>query len=134
MKNVLPTVSTVVKDSQDPKRYTITLSNQIVPGHWTTLIANVEDLDGNAIRSDPHDRIELGFLPGDADANRTVTTADYTRIDDVLTGTYTPANNALHDQTRDGQITTADKSREQGLLNGTNTTRAWNGYTLPPRP
>ena len=34
----------------------------------------------------------------------------------------------------DGQINTADKTREQELLNGTNTTRAWNGYTLPLRP
>ena len=134
VNNVLPTVSTVVKDSGNPKRYTITLNKQIVPGHWTTLIAGVEDLDGNAIRPDPHDRIDLAFLPGDADANRTVDTADYTRIDNVLTATYTPADNSLHDQNRDSSITTADKTREQALLNGTKTTRAWNGYTLPARP
>ncbi|MCH7701641.1 MAG: hypothetical protein IID37_08125 [Planctomycetes bacterium] len=134
VNNVLPTVSTVVKDSGNPKRYTITLNKQIVPGHWTTLIAGVEDLDGNAIRPDPHDRLDLAFLPGDADANRTVDTADYTRIDNVLTATYTPADNTLHDQNRDSSITTADKTREQALLNGTKTTRAWNGYTLPARP
>ncbi len=104
------------------------------PGHWTTLIANVEDLDGNAIRTDPHDRLDLAFLPGDADANRTVDTADFSRIDYVLTATYTPADNTLHDQNRDSSITTADKTREQALLNGTKTTRAWNGYTLPARP
>ena len=134
VNDVLPTVSTVVKDGVDPKKYTITLDKQIVPGHWTTLIAAVEDLEGHSIRTDPFDRLDLAFLPGDADANQTVNIADYTRIDDVITLSYSPADNALHDQNRDSSITTADKTREQALLNGTKTTRAWDGYTLPARP
>ena len=134
VNNVLPTVSTVVKDSVDPKKYTITFDKQIVPGHWTTLIAAVEDLNGYAIRTDPFDRLDLAFLPGDDDANNTVNIADYTRIDDVITASYSPADNSLHDQDRDGNITTPDKTREQALLSGTKTTRAWDGYTLPVRP
>jgi len=121
----------------DPKKFTITLDRQIKPGHYTTIIANVEHADAPNLpmRRDPWDRIDLGFLPGDANADRTTNDVDLQTIIDVLTGPPPPDPvAALHDQNRDLSINNGDRVREIDLLNGVNTTRVWNGYTLPSRP
>lgn len=135
VNNVLPTVTTVVKDTGNPKKYTLTLDKQIVPGHWTTIIADVEMAAAPyaSIRSDPFDRVDLGFLPGDTTADGTVTTADYDRLVEVLLGQY-EEDLSLHDVNRDGVVTTADRGRLLELFAGVETTRAWLNYTLPARP
>ena len=85
------------------------------------------------IRTDPWDRIDLGFLPGDTTGDGVVTTADFARLVAVLNGQF-PEDLTLHDVNRDGDVTLADKTRLMELFNGTDTTRAWLGYALPARP
>jgi len=134
---LIPTSRNVVvaQDSADSRLFMLTLSPQILPAHWTVIQANsnLQGTGGQVMRSDPWDRIDLGFLPGDCDGSNTVNTADHTRLIDVLQGQY-PVNLSLHDINRDGQVTVADKTRLEELLHGINTTRAWNNYELPARP
>jgi len=132
--NSLPAVTGVVKDGSDATKYTVTLSKQIVPGHWTTIIANVEDLSGNAIRIDPLDRIDLGFLPGDADGNKTTNATDKTHLQCIVDDLCSPELPARHDQDRDSDVDTDDVTRLQQLLDGHNTTMAWEDVELPDRP
>ena len=51
----------------------------------------------------------------------------------MLLGQY-PEDLSLHDINRDGAVTAADRGRLLELFSGTDTTRAWLNYTLPPRP
>ena len=85
------------------------------------------------IRVDPLDRVDLGFLPGDANGDRTVNTDDYERLQEVLYQQY-PQDLSLHDINRDGDVTLADLSRLSELLEGTHTTQPWDNYSLPSQP
>ena len=128
-----PTVTAVVPGPAVPDQYTLTLSGPIEPGEWTTFLPLVKDGDGNPLRSDPWDQVDLGFLPGDTTADGTVTMADYDRLVEVLLGQH-PEDLSLHDVNRDGDVTTADRGRLLELFAGTETTRAWLNYSLPARP
>jgi len=131
----LPVVQSVTQNSADSRLYTVTLSPQALPAHWTVIQANsnLQGTGGQVMRSDPWDRVELGFLPGDTNANGTVNAADHDRLVDVLQGQY-PPDLLLHDINRDGTINAQDNGRLTELLHGVNTTQVWNNYSLPPRP
>ena len=85
------------------------------------------------IRENPLDRVDLGFLPGDTNADNSVTLDDYTELENVLAG-HIAEDLTLHDINRDGVVTNEDLARLTQLFNGTDTTRAWINYSLPARP
>jgi len=128
-----PSISSVTAIGSNNDEFDVALSSMIVPGQWTTIICKVKDANGNVIRSDPHDRVHLGFLPGDADGNKTVNTADVDEMDAVLANPSL-GNVARHDINRNGSITSADRARLVELLQGTDTTQAWNNYSMPAKP
>ena len=76
----------------------------------------------------------MASLPGDCQANGTVNTADYDALEEYLGNLPQEPDLSLYDINRDGDVTSAYLARLQELLQGTNTTRAWNNYTLLAQP
>ena len=87
-----------------------------------------------SIRIDPLDRIDLGFLPGDANANEVTNATDKTRLQCIVDDLCSPEIPSQHDQDRDSDVDTDDVTRLQQLLDGHNTTMAWEDVELPDRP
>jgi hypothetical protein len=77
---------------------TIVLDRIITLQKWTTIRADVEDLDGVPISNlgdlgpelDELDRIDVGFLPGDVDQNGRVTPRDLIWLRQMLSGIREP--------------------------------------------
>jgi hypothetical protein len=119
--------------------YTLTLDRPIIPGAWTTIKANVKDLEGAAITPGANS-VDLGFLPGDSDGNSIDNTQDLLSLIGklnacALAGTCsTPEVLVTADINRDGAVNTQDLLRLVQLLNGVSTQNVWNGVVLPPQP
>ncbi len=71
----------------------ITLSRPATVAEWTSIVANVEDMDDNLIIGT--DRIVFGFLPGDLKQDADIEAADLLRIKQYLFGTNVPADFGL---------------------------------------
>ena len=106
---------------------------------WTTIVANIEDLCGNAIVSlgdlgpgvaEP-DRLDFAFLPGDVNQDCRVSPLDLVRFRQGFAGTWSPPCGPVEDYldiTRNGSITPIDLLRMRQLLLGTPpATRRWLG-------
>ena len=102
----------------------IHLSEPVQPNRWTCL---------RHIASNK--RSCVGFLPGDANSNRTALPNDIFDIIDNLNGLRIPPLQ-LHqcDIDRSGVCAPADILSEIDLLNGANVFPVQNGRTLPPCP
>jgi hypothetical protein len=118
-----PTVSAVNGSGGGP--YTISLSGVIPPGGCATLTF------GNAA---PDQALRYESLPGDVSMDALSNTSDLLALVQGLQSgaANQPANLARYDINRTGAVNTTDLLRLVQLLNGVNTTRAWNGAALVP--
>lgn len=119
---VPPTISSVIPGAGNT--VTINLSRPVSTNRWTCL---------RHIASNK--RTCLGYLPGDANSNRTVGPSDILTIIDNLNGLIHPPLE-LHqcDIDRSGVCTPADILTEIDLLNGANGFPVQNGRTLEACP
>jgi Dockerin type I domain len=116
---------------------------------WTTIRAEVEDVDGNPIGNDGDrgplvdevDRVDIGVLPGDIDQNGTVQPIDLFFFRQFATDAFEPGvgiDTDYVDTNRDGVITPIDLFRFRQLIVGVNSTFAWgdppNNTMLSTRP
>jgi hypothetical protein len=118
-----PTVTEVAGQGAGP--YLISLSGPIPPGGCATLtFANA--VPGQALRYE--------YLPGDVSMDGFASTSDLLALVQGLQSSVAnlPANLARYDVNRSGIVNTADLLRLVQLLNGVNTTQAWNGATVVP--
>ena len=108
---------------------------------------NVRNADGNLIISngnegpgvDEPDRVDIGFLPADADQSGDVTPFDLLRFRQIINDVVDPEQGTdedFVDTDRSGDITPFDLLVFRELINGSgNATRSWAGETLnAPRP
>lgn len=105
--------------------------------HWTTIVADVEDDDGNCIEStgnggpgvEEPDRVDIGYLPGDVDQSQKVAPADLLLWKQYFNGIAIPPKGILDDYIdtdRDGTIDSDDLSAYRDLINGNcPATQAW---------
>lgn len=117
--------------------YVVMTSDLLRPGEWTTISTNVEELLASGMT--PVSALlvsDVAFLPGDVDGNGVSNAGDVTVLRQRLVAglLLTPEKALAVDIDRSGAFTAFDLVREVDLLNGANTTRAWNGETLPPKP
>jgi glucose/arabinose dehydrogenase len=128
----------------------VTLSDIIPIQEWTTVVAGVQDFNGNAIASegnlgdaDEPDRVDIAFLPCDVSGDGRVQPIDLLRLRQVLSGVITdPDQGTLQDMAdidRNGTIQALDLLRFRQLFNGSgNATRVWseapNDMLLSDRP
>ncbi len=140
----LPTVIGV-DASQSPLVH-LTLSGDIPIQHWTTIIADVEDLAGNVIENngdqgpevDESDRVDIGYLPADVDQSGQVTPLDLLRFKQLINDIVDPDQGTeadFLDLNRDGTVNPLDLLVYKQLINGVGTaTQSWAGTSLPTRP
>lgn len=138
-----PAPSVTAVTTADNITVVVELDRAIRVAQWTTIIANVEDECGNEIvRDGDTDRIDIGFLPGDMNLS-----GDVSRIPDLLrlfqyrNGFLIPLVGTLRDYgdiDRNGtdEVDIVDLLRARQLIEGAGnqTTRAWDGETLPAQP
>ncbi len=130
-----PTVAAVTPGAVGT--YVVTLSGPIPPGAWTTIAANVEDLDGNPVVANT---VDIGFLPGDVSGQRVTNTGDLLAWIVGLNSCAAAGNCTSRavltqlDINDSGSPNTTDLLRIVQLLNGVNTQNPWNGVSLPPQP
>jgi hypothetical protein len=120
-----PTVTNVIGSVPGP--YILLLSGQIPERECTTLTFT---------GTNPGQKLQYQFLPGDVDMNGTANTQDVLAlVTAVNNGSANQAANLPRfDIDRSGAVNTQDFLREVQLLNGTNTTQAFNGATVAPCP
>jgi hypothetical protein len=101
--------------------FSVTLSGPIPPGYCTRFtFAYTAGGSSNPLT--------YRFLPGDVSGDGTSNTQDLLTLASALsTGITKPTT---HDINRDGAVSTLDLLRLVHLLNGTNSTQAWNGVQL----
>jgi hypothetical protein len=115
--------------------FDVVLDDPIEAGEWTTLMPHVERADGRDLPPLSCDGVVVGFLPADANGNRTSGPVDILHLIDHLNGVFQPPMKVWQcDIDRSGVCGPADILRLIDLLNGANTSRPWNGVRLPPRP
>lgn len=115
----VPAISSVIP--LDETRVRLEFDRAIVPGAWTC-VRHVQSATGSC----------LGFLPGDADNNRTSSPVDILRLIDGLNGVADPPFAMWQqDINRSGAVEPSDILREIDLLNGAAGFDAWFGATLP---
>lgn len=131
--NAAPDILSVVPGNDPPNTYEVVFVDPITPGAWTTLIAHVVAEDGTPIGSNPADRVDVGFLPGDVNLDGTSTPADVLALIDSLNGQVLLPLEQM-DVNRSGIAEASDVLRLIDLLNGQNSTQAWLLEQLPPRP
>ncbi|MDO8629882.1 MAG: hypothetical protein Q7R41_05265 [Phycisphaerales bacterium] len=126
-----PALVGVVPVPGDPTTFDILFEDPINPGAWSTLSLAVERPDG--LIADAH--VTIGFLPGDVNGDGTSAPVDILDLIDDLNHVRVPALNEWQcDIDRSALCAPPDILRLIDLLNGANTSRPWNGATLPPRP
>ncbi len=136
-----PSVTAV--EMVDETSVRVTLSRIIAIQEWTTVIASVEDLSGNAIENLGHqgpgvnepDRVDIGFLPADVDQGGAVSPFDLLRFRQIVNDVFTPAEGLAVDYTdidRNGATTPFDLLTFRQLVNGVSppATRSWSGAAL----
>jgi hypothetical protein len=129
-------------DVADDRVVTLTLDRPITLMEWTTIEAAVEDLVGNEIENlgdlgpgvvEP-DRVDVAFLPADADQSGEVTPFDLLEFRQMVNGVVEPEAGVLRDYLdtdRSGSVTPFDLLVFRQLINGSgNATQAWSGATL----
>ncbi len=133
-------------DATENPLVALTLSAPIPLQHWTTIVANVEDLAGNRITIagnqgpgiDEADRVDIGFLPCDIDQSGGVQPFDLLRFRQFINGLIEPAQGEDRDFVdidRDNEVTPFDLLALRQLIQGTgNATLPWDGQSLPDRP
>lgn len=117
--------------------YMVMTADLLRLGEWTTISTNVEELPAGGMAPVSALLIsDVGFLPGDVDGNGVSNAGDVAALRNSLSqgGAMTSTLAISADIDRSGALTTFDLIREVDLLNGANTTRAWNGETLPAKP
>ncbi len=128
-----PEVLDVVPTPDRQNTHDVFFTDPIAPGAWTTLVAHVQARGGQSIRPDPDDRIDIGFLPGDANGDGMSAPSDILALIDALNGVRSiPLERT--DIDRSSVARPADILRLIDLLNGANTSRSWLNAQLPPRP
>jgi hypothetical protein len=116
-----PTVATVAPNGSS---LTVNLSGPIAPGVWTCIT-----------HTSSGKQVCLGFLPADANSNRTSTPADILDVIDNLNGVRVPPLQPHQcDLDRNNACVPADILTEIDLLNGASGFTAWNGQALPVCP
>jgi probable HAF family extracellular repeat protein len=118
-----PIVTSVLGSGTGP--YTISLSGPIPPGGCTRFtFANAA----------PGQVLKYEYLPGDVNMDGAGNTSDLLALVQGLnSGTANlPANLPRYDTDRNTVVNTTDLLRLVQLLNGVNTTRAWNGVSIVP--
>ena len=113
-----PTVTGVSGSGSGP--YQVTLSGPIPTRECTS------------IRFATGDQAQYQYLPGDVDLDGTVKTQDILALIAAMGTGPTPLSR--YDINRDGAVDDADITRLTQLLNGTNTTEAWNSKTVAACP
>lgn len=117
--------------------YPVVFGQAMRPGEWTTIAISVEELYAPAMPpASAALTADVAFLPGDVDGNRVSNAGDAAalRIRLLQSGAMTPTLALAADIDRSGALTAFDLVREVDLLNGANTTQAWNGQVLPMKP
>ncbi len=131
-----------VDDTDDPV-IELTLSSPIPLLEWTTVVAVVEDLSGNAIAGfgdlgpgvNEADRVDIAFLPGDIDQSGAVDPLDLLRFKQLVNGISTPDQGGLTDfidVDRSGSVNPLDLLRFKQSINGVSppSTQTWAGASL----
>ncbi len=140
-----PTVTAVNKINDTT--YEVVLSRIIRLQQWTTIIANVVDACGNPIanfgdlgagNAEP-DRIDIGFLPGDINQNRTVEPVDLTRMRQFIVSQsfHNSCEDVFYfDTNRNGVAPEpVDLTRYRALiLGGGASTQVWQGAGIATQP
>ncbi len=124
---------------------TVVLDRILTVQEWTTIIADVEDLDGNMIQRSPVcdgndelDRVTVGFLPADVDQDELVGPFDVLRFREYVNGVNKPPQGVTRDFVdldRDGIIDPFDLLLLRQLILGVSpAARVWAGETLEEQP
>ncbi|MCH7702215.1 MAG: hypothetical protein IID37_11055 [Planctomycetes bacterium] len=131
-----PTVTAVDPVVGVPDAYKLTLSGPIEPGQWTTVFPQIKDAEGNLLRSDPWNRVVIGFLPGDVDGSAKTEKPDHANLSGCLINPQCASSAPMerYDIDRDADFDAADKTRLEELLRGDNSSQAWVNVSLPAQP
>jgi hypothetical protein len=134
-------------DVLDDQTVRVSFDRIITLQEWTTVIASVEDLNGNVMVNggdqgpgvDETDRVDIGFLPTNVDQNTTVTPFDLLTFRQYVNGSSSPAQGVVADFAdidRNGATTPFDLLALRQLINGTGPVlQPWNGESMNnPRP
>jgi hypothetical protein len=115
----------VVANISGANPYQIALSGPIPPGHTTVLVFPQASV-GQVLMYES--------LPGDVSMNGTVSSGDLLELLGAMNSgaANLPQNLPRYDIDRSGSVSTTDLLRLVQLLNGINTSQAWNGATLNP--
>lgn len=127
----------------DNQVVTVRLDRSAPLREWTTLIADLQDLDGNNIESagdqgpgvNEVDRVDVGFLPGDIDQTAGVNPLDLLAFKQFVNGIATPPRGVLEDFIdidRNGLVNPLDLLAFKQLINGISppSTQTWAGATM----
>lgn len=125
----------------------VTLDRAIPLQHWTTIVADLYDADGDAIlnegslgeNGDEPDRIDIAALPGDVDQNGTVEPIDVIEFRRIINKEVLPTQGSIEDfvdTDRNGIVNPVDLFRLRQTLNGIDfASQPWSGESLlAPRP
>ncbi len=135
-----PTVTSIT--TTDNITVTVNLHRIITLKEWTTIIADVEDLAGNAIesfgnvgpKSNEPDRIDVGFLPIDTDQSGQVQALDLLVFRQIFESTLDPSpgiDEDYIDMNRDSSIQALDFLIWRQLFYGTGSaTQVWDGVAM----
>jgi Dockerin type I domain len=126
--------------TEDDRTFTVTLDGPIALHEWTTICVD------NSVRATCNQApiagdgtcIDIGFLPGDVDQNRTVNPIDLFRFRQYVNAVATPEFGVAGDyidSNRDGIVNPLDLFRFRQGINGVGSSlNAWGGTTLPAQP
>ncbi len=120
-------------------------SRPITPKRWSTVVAYVCDIDGNAIDShgdlgsseDEPDRVDFGFVSCDIDQNGYASPLDLFRMRVMVNNPdnqpFQGKRNDYVDIDRDGEVAPLDIFRFRQLKSGILTTQPWSGALIEDR-
>jgi hypothetical protein len=137
---VVPTVESI--DATNNPVVVVHLDTNLTPGSWYTVIATCQDGSGNLIVNNGHqgpgvdepDRVDVGFLPADADQSGGVTPFDLLEFRQIVNLLVVPPAGSIEDfvdTDRNGTITPFDLLVFRQLINGIGpATQSWSGASL----
>ncbi len=142
----LPDIASIDMLEANQTIFRLNFDRNIPLQHWTTVTANVFDIDGNPIENvgslgaaDEPDRLDLSALPGDIDQNGIAEPADVFQFRKFINAVDVPEQGALShylDIDRNGTIEPLDLFRLRQVLQGVDfASQPWAGQSLlAPRP